>query len=436
MTRIAILVILAGCSSPSNAPGDGSPGGDAPTFPGTEGTVPSNASVRSAKRGVAAGGNDYPAGLVLAQSDLDALAPGLSWFYNWAASSDVLDAQQRIEFLPTAWGHDGDVAAVQAWLAAHPETTAVLAANEPNRSDQANLSPADCAAFIQATRAIAGSRPVIGPHLAAGDPTTVATYRNAVAAALGDMPATGIHIYDNTTAGYDYWEGTWPHQNWTGATDPGAVWIKELNLGDGTATEDAVIAHMIHAVDLMERDTRVVRYAWWKDRRKDDGTIAPGHFLLSATANGELTALGDLYVHMPVHSPMLWYAVPGRLEAERYVMISDAQVTLARTGDARASPSDVNGDGWLDATIPNGGWLDYNLDVADGSHTLSLRLDRTQASTVEVSVGGTVLGTITTTAGSGYATTDPIDIALASGRQTVRLKVTSGSARINWLSVE
>ncbi|MCE9577681.1 MAG: hypothetical protein K8W52_31310 [Deltaproteobacteria bacterium] len=438
MTRLAPLALaLAACHA--TVGGDGvdasgpivdadpaAPDSQIDAGTGDDRTVAAEADVPSPKRGVAAQGNDYPANLSLTQADLDVLAPGLTWFYNWGPSTNLADAHGHLEFVPMAWGHANDNAAVASWLAAHPATSVVFSANEPNRGDQANLSPTDCAAFIEATRAIAGGRPVIGPHLAAS--ATVTDYRNQVGAAItGGLSAGAIHIYETNSGGFDYWASTWPYAGWpTGTAPPATVWIKELNIGDDNASESAVIAYMIHAVDLMERDPRVARYAWWKDRRAFDAghTKPPSHFLLSNTANGALTALGDLYVHMPVHDPHLYYAVPGRLEAERYVAISDPIVALQRTADATA-PGALNGDGRLDVAVPTGGWLDYQLDAGTGgAYTVELR----SAGDATLAIGGAAI----TTSGNGYATRAAM-VALTPGRQTLRLAVTSGIARVNWL---
>ncbi len=354
----------------------------------------------------------------------------------WAANASLLDQNGAVEFLPMAWGHDGDNADVQTWLSAHPSTSLLLSANEPNLPSQANMTTEQCAAFIEGTVAIAGGRPVVGPHLAAAANTT--DFRNGVHSSLaGGLSASAIHVYETTSSGFRYWTTTWPHTGWPASpAAPDNVWVKEFAYGDDGGSEDTVTDFMIDAVDLMERDTRIVRYAWWKDRRKTDGAgfTRPGYaFILSGTTSGALTGLGALYVAMPVHDADLYYGLPGRLQAERYVTMSgfsapdhlEGDVHLARTADS---------DGGLDIVdLDSGEWVDFNIDVPTAG-AWSLQLRGSGTSTVAVQQNGATLGTATFS-GAAYVTTTMPSVTLAAGQQTLRLYATAGSdAAMNWIA--
>ena len=402
--------------------------------------VPCDQAVQSSKRGLAVQGNDYPPGMSLTRSDLDALAPGVSWVYNWSASTDVNDWPETIEFLPMAWGRPGDVAAVAAWLVSHPDTSTILTANEPNLGSQANLSAADCATFVSDTVAIADGRLVVGPHLAAGTNTT--TYRNDVHLALaGGLSAAAIHIYESNLGGFTYWSTSWPHAGWPAApAAPTRVWVKELNIGNGSATEDEVIDFMIAAVDLLERDPRVERYAWWKDRRRVGGgfTRPASHFMLSGETNGVLTRLGTYYVAMPVHEPDLYYALPGRLEAERYTRVSGFAVPASVNGNVRIARTDDT-DGLLEiADLDANEWVEWNVYVATaGDYRVEVRGKRggTSATSLQLTVdGGTIANALLANDVNAIAdTTIAFPIA---GEHVLRLTAAPDAVdvTVNWLS--
>src|SRR5262249_32642071 len=141
--------------------------------------------------------------------------------------------------------------------------------------------------------------------------TNTTDYRNDVHALLtGGLVASAIHTYETNNGGFLYWATQWPHTGWVGGpTPPTSVWMKEINYGSDAASELIVCDFLIYAIDLLERDTRVERYAWWKDRRKYTGaggyTKPPSHFILDGATNGVLTAVGAMYVSMPVHDPDL-----------------------------------------------------------------------------------------------------------------------------------
>jgi hypothetical protein len=104
------------------------------------------AQSKSAKRGVGYG--------FKSAADLTALAPGLSWWYNWAPTPDasVVNAYQALgmEFAPMQWNKDlnGTTVTADALAAKIPAGAKyLLGFNEPNFKSQANLTPSQAAAL-------------------------------------------------------------------------------------------------------------------------------------------------------------------------------------------------------------------------------------------------------------------------------------------------
>ena len=431
-----------------------------------ERSVPAEAPVQSAKRGLSVQGNDYPflpgtnLPMSLTVSDLNVLAPGVSWYYNWGARQTVFHPD--MEFLPMAWGRDDHLVDLGQYLTQYPQTSTVLVANEPNLPGQMDVPPLEAAEYIRRTRTVAGPRRrVVGAHFAAGP--TVTDFRNTMHLALNDiggLHVTGIHTYEESTGGFLYWASLWPHlmdnpgtggvEGWplNGPPPPSQVWVKEINIGmtSPPQSETQVIDYMLYAIDLLERDPRVERYAWWKDRRRFTGsgdfTRPPSHNIRDVQTNGALTALGRHYVEMPVHDPDLYYRFPGRLSVARYRNISGFNPPSALEGNVAIGRSEDPGNTFDMDDLDAGEWIDLNIDVpVGGQWRASLRGRRASAGTSSVAVlsGTQQIATLPlTTAAGQYATTVVINLPLAAGRQVLRLRGEPGTldTSLTWLRLE
>jgi hypothetical protein len=106
---------------------------------------------RSAKRGVS-----YSFQI---PEDANLLGTGVSWFYNWGPniSESVNTATQTagMDYFPMAWNGNFNADQIRAYKAAHPECEFLLAYNEPNLTDQANMTPAQAAANWPALKSLA-----------------------------------------------------------------------------------------------------------------------------------------------------------------------------------------------------------------------------------------------------------------------------------------
>jgi len=99
------------------------------------------AQTRSPKRGVSFNFTN--------DADLKALQPGTSWFYNWGTTpNNVVDTYNNVyeyEFCPMAWNGNWNSDAIRTYVKAHPDCKYILAFNEPNFKNQANLTPRQAA---------------------------------------------------------------------------------------------------------------------------------------------------------------------------------------------------------------------------------------------------------------------------------------------------
>jgi hypothetical protein len=384
-----------------------------------------DAQVQSRKRGIPVG--------TMSAADFEAVAPGVSWYYNWGTTPLTLPGNVTMDFIPMAWnGSSGFQTALTSYLAAGKRPWRVFALNEPNLTTQANMTPSNSAVTFKQVKAICDpyNIPVIGPHMAEGtaanqsitayDPiqgsnVTYTTQEPFLKAFFcycrSNTPAAPAGISDHSYAGYGdltYWTGLM-HSDFPTQT----VWVTEFNTSAGS---DAVaLANLIPSVDYCERTPWIEGYAWFMSRISGD----PHNSLLGSS--GVLTAAGQAYVQMPVHNTNLFYRIPGRLQAERYVTIT--KMNIAPTTDT---------DGLADMiSTAAGGSVDYNIQVdSPGSYIMNFRVAGA-AGLIGVYQNGVLLGTATATqAGWSNVTTT---VSLAAGTQTLHVVLLANAQRLNWM---
>lgn len=275
----------------------GGGGGDAAAPAPAPGPAPGAA--KSAKRGIA-----YD---LATTQDMSALSPGVSWWYAWglrpnAALPSDHATRYGMDFIPMLWNGNFNDADVEAWLRARPSIQYLLLLNEPNLTDQANLTPTQAAQLWPRYEALAAKTGVrlVGPAITWGtmanfaDPVVwmdafYAAYRAASGGRDPRIDYLAFHWYDYglkdqldalTKYGKPFWVTEFA--NWHNGAGP------------HIDTEAKQIAQMTELVALCEARADVFRYAWFTGRWNNDV-----HHTSLLGANGELTALGRHYLSLP-----------------------------------------------------------------------------------------------------------------------------------------
>ena len=385
-----------------------------------------DADVPSTKRGVCANKLDG--------ADFKALAPGVSWYYSWFYEETVSPPPDaKIEFLPMVWGDDEKrLQGLRNYLGKGHRPRAVLAINEPNLKDQAFISPERTGALYTKIKTIADQYklPTVGPHMAIGSPTGAAikamdpiehkevTYGFMVpflkaffyfteASKTETSGGIGVHSYG------DIGELKWV-VDMTYKEFKRPVWVTEYAWWKAPDVETAR-KYLIESTDFLENNPHVAGYAWFKERANDNPKIS----LLDQTP-GELSPLGKAYVAMPAHEANVFYKIPGRLSAGRYVTASD--MTLKPT-------KDVGGFLHLEAA-GDGATADYNLAVgAARSYPVKIRTLGRAGAKIEFSSGTTTLGQATLDK-DGWQEVET-SLPLPVGNQTIRIK--TSLLAVNWM---
>ncbi|MBC8060482.1 MAG: family 16 glycosylhydrolase [Clostridiaceae bacterium] len=116
--------------------------------------------------------------------------------------------------------------------------------------------------------------------------------------------------------------------------------------------------------------------------------------------------------------------IPGKLEAEKYSVMSGVQTETCSEGTLNV--------GWIDT----GDWMDYNVNVPSaGSYTVQYRVSSPNATgQIQLKNGNTVLATtnIPNTGGWQNWQTVSSTVNLAAGNQTLRVYANVGGFNLNW----
>lgn len=381
--------------------------------------------VQSHKRGVCANH--------LAPEDFKALAPGVSWWYNWHFDTQEQPPQGvPMEFIPQVWGNNPkDLDGLEKYLANHTPH-AIFTLNEPNLRGQAFITPEASADFYIKVKAIGDKHhlPVVGPHMALGSATNASikaldpiekkeiTYTSMEVflkafmfyAGKTEIGGMGVHSYGNT--GELQWAMGLVHKDFNCP-----VWVTEFAQWK-TPNAAAGAKYLVQAVDMLERTPYVSGYAWFKERVDSNPSIS-----LFEKGPGKLTPMGKAYVAMPVHDADVFYRLPGRLPAANYVNMEKSEITP--TSDA---------DGFLEMDSSDAGsWIEYNVQVDKaGEYTVKVRASG--SGKIEWSKAGQSLASVSPT-GKEWQTLETT-VQLSAGPQTLRVNFAAKGIGLEWIEFQ
>lgn len=362
------------------------------------GQLPAQAQAgRGTKRGEAYGYNSA--------ADLRALSPGLAWWYNWAPTPDATGAAAvyqglGIDYVPLQWNGslDGQAVTADALAAKLPAGTQyLLGFNEPNFKSQANLTPSQAAAVWPVLQEVARRKglKLVSPALnycgdcVSENGTTYYSptqYLDAFFAACPSCQVDYIAVHTYVCQEQYLRQKVAELKKYNKP-----IWVTEFACGDMDAnliTPAVQQKYLLDAVNYLEKEPAVFRYAWFSGRNSQ----IPGINLLGA--DGALTDLGQLYVGRPAG----WET--GRLVPVQ-TTASSQETTL--TGPANATDHDIN-TRWASALGAGTQYvqLDFGSPQAIGRVLLSWEAAYAQQYQLQTSLDGTTWTTIqAVTAGDG-----------------------------------
>lgn len=387
------------------------------------------------------------------ESQVEVLAPGVTWDYNWgdgsksnfynSAISKKFDAC-GIEYVPMCWsGVDETGAAIYAKN--HPTTKHILGFNEPNLKGQAQITPQEAVTRWETLRKVANANglTMISPSMTYGNIdgwSGVGTkwldefFRLLGTDKAAEVKAIGVHVYQAnlSTAISDlkkYYKYNKP------------VWLTEFcawNSGQHPSAATAQMTFMSKILNYMEQESKVERYAWFIAKGGYSDKLDQTMYLITASGVPQLTDLGKVYVYMSTFDKTVKYPLNVRIPAEHYQACSVAE----DYNSVEMEPS-TDKDGYLSVKMNVGCTADYYITssakkMAKVQVRYSAIADRVlSVYTVDGSGNAKLLTTINapTTGSRKWATAESNAFELPSGDTTIRLSADKANFRINWIDI-
>ncbi len=250
------------------------------------GTDSGGPGTTSQKRGLAYGATN--------SADLTVLSKSISWWYDWGPSQSTSAA--GVEFVPMVWNGNFTVSQVESQIPAGAKY--LLGFNEPEDKAQANLTPQQAASLWPKIEQIASARglKIVSPavNYCGGNCTETSPYTwlsDFFAACQGcQVDYIAVHTYVCTGGSLKNYLSTFE----TMFKKP--IWLTEFSCLDGSLPATLVDEeqYMTQALQVLEADPMIFRYAWFTGRASGGASAVS---LLAGT--GVLTALGQEYVTLP-----------------------------------------------------------------------------------------------------------------------------------------
>ncbi len=358
--------------------------------------------------------------------DVELLQRGVSWSYNWGPDAFMVNLFQQygMTFCPMIWNANFSESRIANYVAADPSCEYLLAFNEPNLKDQANMTPQKAAEEWPRVKAVADrlGLKIVSPAMNYG---TLENYSDPIKwldeffalVPLSDVDAIAIHCYmPNATSVKNYVERFRKYGK--------PIWMTEFCAWDGFQAKDPEpqIRFMSEVLNYFEKEELVERYAWFMPR----GSAGfPFYELLTHQVPSDLTDAGKVYVGIS-SLDKTFYHTTDMILAQEYNDLSDEHFPQVGISTDVGGELDVNA---FYLTM----WLDYQVEATGKEKTLELRYKPIFASTCTVLVDGVEVATIELPKTDNQWATISAPVALQSGKHTVRLRMDKGNISLHWL---
>ena len=384
---------------------------------------------RSAKRGVSYHFQIYPA------QEIALLGDAVSWSYNWSNSvpsepAQAAFSQYKMDWCPMIWNNNYSADNIRRWKQLHPEAQYILAYNEPNLTDQANMTPAQAAEHWPEIVSLAKElgMKLVSPAMNYG---TLSGYHDPYkwldeffaqpGVSLDDVDAIACHCYMGAaTAVMSFINGFKKYGK--------PIWLTEFCSGSGQVSAEAQLIYMCQTVSALESDPDVERYAWFMPYGSFNSRWHDNLFVLNRDEGRfSLTELGQVFVNMSSLDKSIYYRAGEVIPAEQYAA-SSGYVLLKPSTDG----------GVLDiADLSYGGKVSYQLDiVAAGTYSLTLRYACENEAGAAFSLGTEEFARKKFPSTGGQWKTGSFDVNLPAGKSTLTLEgTTAPGLRLNWMKI-
>ena len=357
--------------------------------------------------------------------DLPLLSPAISWAYNWGndQSSDAalwFDTNE-MDFCPMCWNGSYNVNKIRRYVQEHPNTQYLLGFNEPNLTDQCNMTPTQAAEHWPKVVELAKelNLKLISPAMNYG---TLAGYHDPIKwldeffaqpnVSLDDIHAIAIHCYmASPSAVKDYIKKFEKYGK--------PIWMTEFCAWDPVPSNVEVqMDYMCAVLNHMEQNPNVERYAWFIPRTSGKVDSAPYMQLLTHGSPVELTPLGQIFTQFSSFDKNAYLSLAEGLGAHLYVALKDERISLRVTPDQQLY---VN-------AFTQGQAIDYQV-LVDATAPLQMTYSSILKSQVCIYVDGVaqMIVELPKTADLLTATTLTTSFIPPLGKHTIRIEVLAGT---------
>lgn len=384
---------------------------------------------KSMKRGVGVGSP-------FLQEDIHLLAPAVAWGYNWgpALSGTALTAfdETGMEFCPMAWNKAYNKEAISGYVKTHPACKYLLAYNEPNLTDQSNMTPQEAAEGWEELVAFARDLglKIVSPAMNYG---TLAGYSDPVKwldeffaqpnVSLDDVCAISLHCYMASAGAMKSFIDRFDKYG-------KPIWMTEFCAWEqSVSSATAQINYMSEAVLMMEKDPRVERYAWFLVRGNGTLDRLPYNQLVTDEEPIRLSEQGLVYMGLSALSEE--YA-----EATYPVLMSTcADISTLADAEPVASPHFYpRGDayGSLYMQMVSGQYAEYRVSAAKACRQFTVCYQAYMKTSLQVALDGQEYTIELPRTQDGEWHTMSVKMSMAAGKHTLRLTNESGNALLHW----
>ncbi|MCW3785769.1 glycosyl hydrolase [Plebeiibacterium sediminum] len=378
--------------------------------------------------------------------DVSVLGPSISWYYNWspahAAKYDELNKEMNLDFCPMAW-NGIDKSALKKYKERHPECKYLLTFNEPNLTDQANMTPQQAAQKWPEIKAVAKEfgLKLISPAMNYG---TLENYGDPIVwldeffelVPLSDVDGISLHCYMASPGALKWYISRFKKYN-------KPIWLTEFCAWDGlnneTYTAEEQQQFMSDAINYLESDSLIYRYAWFIPRGAESENDFPYNFLLKNSSSFALTDLGEIFTQISAQDKNTYYGECQTIEAEDYssICIAEGVGTNSWVNGPRVRVTNDATHKTLELyDFFKEHWVEYQINPeASGNYTLEIRYASENNTRLQFDVNGALSSKflLSNTGSNNTWKTAKIPISLEKGKQTFRITIEAGSLKMNWL---
>lgn len=375
---------------------------------------------RSVKRGVAFN--------FVRTDDAMLLSPYISWYYNWgnAPGSDAVDtwfALDSVVYYPMAWSAGYNTSRIEDYTANHPKSKYLLAFNEPNLKDQANMTPQRAAEHWPQLKEFAAAHNLllVSPAMNYG---TLEGYHDPVkwldeffacdGVSVDDVVAIAVHCYMSSPEALKNFIYKFEKYN-------KPVWLTEFCAWDPVPGDaEAQMTYMCSAVNFLEQCELVEKYAWFIPRSNGKVDSAPYMQLLTHTSPSELTHAGKIYCALSSQDTTVWLDAKEGVAAIEYVNMANNAIQIRYSEQEQRMMVYI---------LREQEWLDYQVVAPNNAQTIELRYSGVRDATALVYVDGQIATVVDMpkTGDMGEFSYAEAKLTVAPGKHTMRIEVGAGA---------